>query len=143
MLSRVAVNRFPFQVGRKPGINFTATSRKTSRLHAVMERRDRQLYLRDTDSTNGTYVSRRRLRGEEPLYHGDVVHFTDFEVRLIRERGAATAEPDSDMITSMPALSKNLAVGIRELQELLDQKMVEPAFQPIVACIEGNPTHAY
>ncbi|AQA18563.1 hypothetical protein BST95_10290 [Halioglobus japonicus] len=50
MLTRVAVNRFPFQIGRKPGINFTATSRKTSRLHAVMERRDRQLYLRDTDS---------------------------------------------------------------------------------------------
>ncbi|AQA18562.1 hypothetical protein BST95_10285 [Halioglobus japonicus] len=46
-------------------------------------------------------------------------------------------------VTSMPALPKNLAVGIRELQELLDQKMVEPAFQPIVACIEGNPIHAY
>ncbi|QFU76383.1 EAL domain-containing protein [Halioglobus maricola] len=145
VLGRVAVNQFPFQIGRKPGIHFTVPSRKTSRLHAVMENRGGQIFLTDTNSTNGTYINRKLVQGEQRLHHGDVLHFADFEVRLIRARGeAATDAPNSDMtVTSMPALPRNLAVGIRELQELLEHKMVEPAFQPIVECAQGNAIHAY
>lgn len=48
-----------------------------SRMHAVFLRREGEVFVRDQESTNGTYVNERRLepRSLHRLSHGDVIRF--------------------------------------------------------------------
>ncbi len=145
ILSRLPINHFPFQVGRQEGLGFTVPSGSVSRIHAeILDDGQGGLVLRDNDSTNGTFINRNQLKGQEPLRHGDVLHFADFEVRVIREEFQdSNKNTDTSMtVVGMQKLSENMPTGVRELQELLDQKLVIPAYQPIVEC-GSNSIHAY
>jgi EAL domain-containing protein (putative c-di-GMP-specific phosphodiesterase class I) len=144
MLSRIPVNQFPFQIGRQTGIGFTVPSNSASRIHAEITENNGRLMLRDNKSTNGTSVNRQRIQSITELHHGDVLHFADFEVRLIKETISKPTERTNSAMTvvGMAALSDKLPTGVRELQELLDKKMIVPAYQPIIEC--GNDgIHAY
>jgi len=144
-LGRLPINSFPFQIGRQPGIGFTVPSGSASRIHAEITKSDDHLVLRDNNSTNGTFINHKRLQGEMPVEHGDVLHFADYEVRLIKEVVKKPSEVTAGRMTvvGMAALSDKMPVGVRELQELLDKKMIIPAFQPIVDCSEEAVIHAY
>jgi len=144
-LGRLPVKTFPFQIGRQPGIGFTVPSGSVSRIHAEITTKDDHLVLRDNNSTNGTFVNRNRLQGEMMIQHGDVLHFADFEVRLIKEQAYQASEVTASRMTvvGMAALSDKMPVGVRELQELLDKKLIIPAFQPIVESDEKATIHAY
>jgi EAL domain-containing protein (putative c-di-GMP-specific phosphodiesterase class I) len=134
ILSRLPVNHFPFQIGRQSGIGFTVPSGSVSRIHAEIIKDGDRLILRDNNSTNGTFINRNRLQGQVELQHGDVIHFADFEVRLIKETVKLPGEKTNSSMTvvGMAALSDKMPTGVRELQELLDKKMIIAAFQPII-----------
>lgn len=134
MLSRLPVNNFPFQIGRQSGIGFTVPSGSVSRIHAEILKEGERLVLRDNNSTNGTFVNRNKLQGQVELQHGDVMHFADFEVRLIKESVREPHEKTNGSMTvvGMSALSDKMPTGVRELQELLEKKMITAAFQPII-----------
>lgn len=133
VLGRLPVNHFPFQVGRDPNIDFTVPSNSASRLHAVITQEGGQLHIRDNQSTNGTFINRHRLEGEQRLQHGDILHFADFEVRVIRETVEKSADPTQTMAAiHLDNLSEKMPAGVREFQELLDGKLVLPMFQPII-----------
>lgn len=144
-LGRLPVNKFPFQVGRQPGIDFTVPSGSVSRIHAEITEKDGRLLLRDNNSTNGTFVNRNRLQGEILIQHGDVIHFADFEVRLISEKNQKSHDITNSKMTvvGLAALSDKMPVGVRELQELLDKNLIIPAYQPIVETNEQATIHAY
>jgi EAL domain-containing protein (putative c-di-GMP-specific phosphodiesterase class I) len=146
-LGRIPVNSFPFQIGRQSGIDFTVPSGSASRIHAEITQDSERLYLRDNNSTNGTFVNRKKLENSIELQHGDVLHFADFEVRLIKE----AVQPFSDfsekagrttIVFGHMALSDRMPAGVRELQELLEKKMIIPAFQPIIES-GTEAIHAY
>jgi EAL domain-containing protein (putative c-di-GMP-specific phosphodiesterase class I) len=144
-LGRLPIHSFPFQIGRQPGIGFTVPSGAASRIHAEIIQRDDHLVLRDNNSTNGTFVNRKRLLGEMAIQHGDVLHFGDYEVRLIKEVVKRSSDITNSKMTvvGVAALSDKMPLGVRELQELLDKKLVVAAFQPIVDCSEQAVIHAY
>jgi len=144
MLSRLPVNNFPFQIGRQSGIGFTVPSNSVSRIHAEILKEDSRLILRDNNSTNGTFVNRNKLEGQVELQHGDVLHFADFEVRIIKESVNKSPETTQGSMTvvGLAALSSKMPAGVRELQELLEKKMIIPAFQPIVET-GSAAIHAY
>lgn len=50
--------------------------RTVGRRHAALERRGEIYWIRDENSVNGTFINGKRIRGEQPLKHGDsvVVH---------------------------------------------------------------------
>lgn len=144
ILGRMSLNQFPFQIGRQAGIGFTVPSTSVSRIHAEITRNGDKLLLRDNNSTNGTFVNKNKLYGQIELQHGDVIHFADFEVRIIREMVKKSTEPTQSSMTvvGMAALSEKMPSGVRELQELLEKKMIIPAFQPIVDS-KSELIHAY
>ncbi len=147
VVSRLAINLFPFMIGREGGVDFSVPSDRVSKVHAAIDEQTHasdSLVLRDLNSTNGTFINHQRLTGETTIEHGDVIHFADFEVRLIRETTADVARNESlDKTTAgLDQLSRKLPLGIRELQELLNNKTVVPAFQPIV-CSNTESIHAY
>ena len=130
-MSRVLVARFPFSVGRQEGLGLTLQSKDVSRIHAHLAADGDKIILQDNNSTNGCFVNRTRIHGEQVLNHGDVLHFANVEARIILEGGV---EQDSSSMTilGMKALSTDLPSGIKELQEMIDGRMVVPHYQPLV-----------
>jgi EAL domain-containing protein (putative c-di-GMP-specific phosphodiesterase class I) len=144
LLSRLPLKKFPFQVGRQPGIGLTINDHSVSRIHAELTLSNGHLVLRDNQSTNGTFVNRVRLTTPVELRHGDVVHFADIEARVMMElESTGVFKSLSEMtIVAQGPLSNKIPEGVRQLQELLAKQWVVPAFQPIVDARTGA-VHAY
>ena len=75
------IGRSPTAHGRSGTL--TVTGRQVSRRHLLVEARGWQLYVRDCDSTNGTFIARQHERGRRrvpvdnavPVHAGDIIHF--------------------------------------------------------------------
>lgn len=144
VLSRIYITHFPFLIGRQEGLDFQVPSNSVSRIHAELSIDGGRVHLHDRGSTNGTFVNHERLQGAIELRHGDVIHFGDYEVRLIHESTdqASGAAESSMTVVGVANLSDMLPTGIRELQELLDHKWIIPAYQPIID-LTNDSIHAY
>lgn len=142
-LSRLAVKRYPFQVGRQEDLDFAVPSTSASRLHAELFIDANCLMLRDLGSTNGTYLNRTRLNPEQPVAveHGDIIHFGEFEVRLVEEDGGMDSDMSQTVISDI-SLSQQLPTGFREIKELLQEKQAIAVFQPIVDASDES-VHAF
>jgi EAL domain-containing protein (putative c-di-GMP-specific phosphodiesterase class I) len=132
-LNRIAVNAFPFVVGRVEGLPLTLHGASISRRHAQLIEQDGTLLLQDLGSTNGTFLNRKRLEQISPLCDGDIIHIGDYEFRVVDEL-AVLEPPDPDMtMVKQPMLAQRLAAGTRELREMLEQELVIAVFQPIIS----------
>lgn len=95
-------------MGRSLECDIAVVSPQVSRQHARLDLKDGQLHIEDLNSSNGTVVNGRRLRGRSRLQHADEVRFHDIVFRVVHhappeaERGVAemisdpTVLPDSD-----------------------------------------------
>ena len=73
----------PFRIGRSLGLELTLPSQSVSKRHAEFQDEKDMLRLRDLESTNGTFVNRKRV-SEALVREGDIIHFAGFEFRLAR-----------------------------------------------------------
>lgn len=133
-LQRVALTDFPAQVGRDPAIAVAIVQAEVSRVHAEFIIVGNDLVLRDLNSTNGSFINHRRLIGEKIVCHGDVVHFANYEVRVLAEQGSANILPNDRTEVCVEALASKLPIGLNALQVLLDDRAIRAEFQPIVDC---------
>lgn len=145
VLTRLPINEFPFNIGRRDGMPLMKGASKFSRLsrnHAdILVEKGDKLMVRDNGSTNGTFVNRVQIQSEVEIQHGDIIHFADVEARLIGEQieqmpmvtGVTTALTS----TNLKHLPGKLPVGARLFQELIEKKLIAPEFQPIVK-IDGS-----
>src|SRR5512144_1574211 len=60
-------------LGRHPNNSIQLLDKIVSKEHCIIELRDGQFILRDLGSLNGTYINGDRVRGEQPLKHGDEI----------------------------------------------------------------------
>jgi EAL domain-containing protein (putative c-di-GMP-specific phosphodiesterase class I) len=93
----VRVDRMPFVIGRRPGLNLTLDSLCVSGRHAELSARGERLFVADLGSRNGTQVNGKRVRSS-PLGVGDLLKVGDVEFRLDRRprvdtRGRAAPAP--------------------------------------------------
>jgi len=137
---RIPINAFPALVGRETGLAVTLHSNNVSRQHAELLQQAGQLLIRDLGSTNGTFVNHEPVTDCRPLSPGDVIRFADIEFRLIQENGEAHQQPASD--TTVTAYFPpdehvdRIPIGAQHLEELLENKLVLPLFQPIVSAVD-------
>src|SRR5438309_1767396 len=73
-----------FLIGRDPKCNMRPASAVVSKRHCALLVRGGQVYIKDFDSTNGTFVNDERLTGEREVVNGDrlMVGPLIFEIRL-------------------------------------------------------------
>src|SRR5438552_18095186 len=57
-----------FVIGRDPQCNLRPASALVSKRHCVLTVRDTRIFVRDFDSTNGTRINDRPVKGEQELY---------------------------------------------------------------------------
>ncbi len=70
-----------FHIGRDPQCHLRPTNPVISKRHCILLVRGEQFFVRDLQSTNGTYVNEDRVQGERELIEGDLLkigplHFT-------------------------------------------------------------------
>ena len=132
------IGQLPCHIGRAKENDLTIASLGLSRVHAVISRDiSGQLRLTDENSTNGTFVNRRRVEGYCLLNANDVIHFASAEFKLRVNVAAKSAELPFDQMHTMlmpdnMALSDNFVPHEAEFDELILGSGLSGAAQPIV-----------
>ncbi len=129
---RTVIHRLPLRVGRDSRADLPLLSDKVSHRHAEIYSEGGGLWVRDLDSTNGTFVNGEQVRRARRLQAGDILRFADLEFRLTPYEA-----PDQLVDTRTKVLSKyELTDFLREQSEeftrLLRKKAVRALFQPVV-----------
>lgn len=141
---RIPLYRFPALVGRQLDLPVALHSYNVSRQHAEFIQVDGQLLVHDLESTNGTFVNHLPVVASQTLNAGDVLRFADVEFRLRRETRANEAQAIADATRTaffMPDKQVNrMPVGARQFEQLLQQKLIKPLFQPIVSASDRRIT---
>jgi EAL domain-containing protein (putative c-di-GMP-specific phosphodiesterase class I) len=137
-LRRYPIVPLPFRVGRQAGLELVLPAGSVSKVHAEIYGAASGLRVRDLGSRNGTFVNR-ALVEDAALGDGDVVHFADFEFRLGRSGRWAAAQRGGGTATAVAGpIPHRFEQGTAELRELLEERRVTIAFQPIVLLAKGS-----
>ncbi|KAA5547184.1 EAL domain-containing protein [Roseiconus nitratireducens] len=131
-LRHLAIDEPLFTVGRNSGSSLRLQFKTVSGNHAVLSQRDGGLFLRDLNSTNGTYVNGERISGEVAVQQEDLIHFAEAPFRLLRQ--SPTAQ-------SPGTIARNVcdeALALVQFDRMMSEKLVRPHFQVIVDIHTGN-----
>jgi len=80
-------------IGRVQGNDLVLPKGNVSKRHARILYREGRFIVTDLNSTNGTYVNRRRITQATIIRDGDKVHVGDFVIRIESRSDAETSEP--------------------------------------------------
>ncbi|MFO1352905.1 MAG: EAL domain-containing protein [Gammaproteobacteria bacterium] len=132
------IRPLPFLIGRQASNHLCLPVREISRQHAEIFQYDERLWIRDCGSTNGTYVNKQRIAGEELLHDGDILNFSSLEFQFSSSTASDTHSPLHALHQHFPYLNADQALAHceTEFNKMLNARAVVPHFQPI-ACL-GN-----
>jgi pilus assembly protein CpaF len=82
-------------VGRVQGNDIVLPKGNVSKRHARLLYRDGRFIVTDLNSTNGTYVNRRRIAQATIVRDGDRIYVGDFVLRIEQPGEPASGEPDT------------------------------------------------
>src|SRR3954462_3106580 len=69
----ISVAAAQFIIGRDPQCNLRPASAMISKRHCAVLVKEGRVFLRDFDSTNGTFLNDEPVKGEVPLKDGDML----------------------------------------------------------------------
>ncbi len=100
------INVAQFIIGRDPQCNLRPGSAMISKRHCAVLVKNGQVFLRDFDSTNGTFVNDQQVKGEVPLHDGDVLKVGPLSFKVVIEGVPA---PKKSTATTPPPVQKTAA----------------------------------
>ncbi len=78
-------------LGRDESNSIVVVAEGLSRFHAVLIEEDDELYLKDNDSLNGTFINYNQVRGKRKLVNGDIIQIGYCLIRV-------DFKPDQDIV---------------------------------------------
>ena len=114
-----------FTVGRHPSSNLCLSDSTVSGRHAEVLTINRDLFVRDLNSTNGTLLNGRKLQNLTGLRSGDVLHFGSVMYTL-------ESSTDENMSSTIPADASAEALAQMQFEKLLRRPALRPYYQPIL-----------
>jgi predicted component of type VI protein secretion system len=91
-----------FLVGRDPQCHLRPASALISKRHCALLQRDGKAYVRDFESTNGTFVNDQPVKGEVELHHNDRLKIGPLLFGVVLEAGTAVNRPTPPPPTKAP-----------------------------------------
>ncbi len=82
-----------FIIGRDPQCNLRPASAMISKRHCAVLVKSGQVFVRDFDSTNGTFVNEQPIKGEVALKNGDVLKVGPLSFKAVIEGVPAPVKP--------------------------------------------------
>jgi pSer/pThr/pTyr-binding forkhead associated (FHA) protein len=110
-VKKIPITKFPFVIGRNKSIDMVVLRSGISREHAEIISKDGRLFLRDLQSTNGTFVNKQRINSEVLLTHNTVIHFAQFDFILIDSEHKSS---DDEMLTVVMNVDEALGLHDKE-----------------------------
>ena len=130
---RFALREFPALIGRSADVAVPLPVAQVSTHHAEIYLDGGRLWLRDLDSSNGTFVNRSRVDAPVALDSGDVLHVASTELLLGTDFTDTGWMAETCVMKASPA---DRATGkhsqARALRELIAAREVSTVVQPIV-----------
>jgi pSer/pThr/pTyr-binding forkhead associated (FHA) protein len=123
-----------FVIGRDPQCHLRPASALISKRHCAVLVRGESAFVRDFDSTNGTFVNDERVQGERELHNEDRLKVGPLEFRVAIEGAPAVTKP-----TPVPATPGGSADDEAAAMLLSVQDDVQPSDSSAVDA-DGIPT---
>lgn len=128
---RVRVHTTPFTVGRRPEMNLSLPCVSVSGRHAELVADGPALWVRDLNSTNGTFVNGNAIRSATELKAGDYLQFAKVVYRVGQEAAATNSR-------TQLGDACDEALALIQFDKLISQRNLVPYFQPIVSVADGT-----
>lgn len=137
-------------VGRGSDNDVVLGSKQVSRNHAVLSVLDGQLYVKDLDSSNGTFINEKRVEGNQsiPVQVADTIGFASFNFQVQAPAASThtaesaptneqpeqtlTATSHTETVTPEPAIQQPVTAPSTE------EDVKTPIDEPVVADIEAT-----
>jgi len=139
-LRHIALNIWPFRIGRHPDSSFCLNSNSVSKEHAEIRLHGSALSIKDLDSRNGTFVNGNRIERETTLKVGDVLHFANLEFRLGNTSSGVAQSPMANAGATMQVDRSEWIQSLGHFEQLFIDGSAIPFFQPIISLGEHNTT---
>lgn len=137
-LQRVVLDHFPFRLGRDATADLVVYCPSVSKGHAEILFEEDVVYIKDLESTNGTFVNGTRIRGRAMLASGDIIHLAQKELRFNREEVGEHHMASPVTESAMPSGFRSLITDAGHLRVLIEYEQVSALFQPIVNLSDGQ-----
>jgi EAL domain-containing protein (putative c-di-GMP-specific phosphodiesterase class I) len=128
----VAIEPFPFIIGRDEDCNLKLTDKRISRRHTEIRKSGDHLWIRDFESTNGTFVNQKEIKQAELLEPGDIISIGKFEFCLKSVKSNSTATADETYSMDISEEFHRFASFEPNLRALLRERNAVPHFQPVL-----------
>lgn len=128
----VAIEPFPFIIGRDEDCNLKLTDKRISRHHSEIRKSGDHLWIRDFESTNGTFVNQKAIKQAELLETGDTISIGKFKFCLKSVKSNSTAMAEETYSMDISEDLNCLASLEPKLRALLRERNVFPHFQPVL-----------
>lgn len=126
----VAMETFPFIIGRDTDCSLTLSDKWISRHHSEIRVSGGHLWIRDLNSKNGTFVNQQQINRAELLEPGDLVSIGKFKFR-VKSLAAGTGPAIEDTCLLTDKLSYPASMELK-LRDLIRDRNVIPHFQPVL-----------
>lgn len=134
-LSELHIDQPTVLIGRRSDSDVCLKSKRVSGRHAELLFAGEHLFIRDLNSTNGTFLNRKRVSQPMPVVSGDHIELADIEFRVQHVKPKMKIEGDSlfDLKKTISDLNTIDADWIlSQFDELIFQQGITPHFQTIV-----------
>lgn len=101
----IPIDKDPFLIGRNHECHLILTGKDVSRNHAKIFSSGSFLFIKDLDSTNGTFINTTRIQSETRLKSGDLIQFGSLEFK-IRRKEQEMEEPTATLSINATAKEK-------------------------------------
>ncbi len=128
----VSIDSAPFTIGRAEDCNLKLIDKRISRRHTEIRMSGELLWVRDLNSTNGTFVNHLQIEHAEMLEPNDVISIGGYKFQVLKVDDVSTAPVDETIATTVSIDSKDLFSIETKFRRLLRDRNVIPYFQPIV-----------
>ena len=128
----VAIEPLPFIIGRDEDCNLKLTDKRISRHHSEIRKSGDHLWIRDFESTNGTFVNQKEITQSELLEPGDIISIGKFKFCLKTVKSDSSAMAEETYSMDIPEEFHCLASFEPNLRTLLRERNVVPHFQPVL-----------
>ncbi|MCA8996677.1 MAG: EAL domain-containing protein [Planctomycetaceae bacterium] len=140
-LANINIDLARFVIGRHPESDLMIPSVCVSGRHAEILLVGESLYIRDLNSTNGTYVNRQRVVQPTPIGVGDHIEVANVEFRLDYRELAPRLTPHQ--IRSLKKTTHAIDVIqtdwiLSQFDDLMKTRAVIPYYQPIIDLQTGK-----
>jgi EAL domain-containing protein (putative c-di-GMP-specific phosphodiesterase class I) len=132
---QVTIESVPFVIGRADNCNLKLIDDRISRHHSEIRISGDLLWIRDLDSTNGTFVNQVKIDQAQLLDPDDIISIGKYKlkVKILSSSSSITVNETVHETFSKNHDNYDLSSLGTKLQLIIDKRIVNPHFQPILS----------